>query len=182
MAERLTAPQPPSARPVRQELPPSCPPLPDLTPITSSFIPHPSRCPALIEDLREECIARIETRLKHIRAGKKNVGGILFKLADFDACLTVLDSAISHFASVLAARAPRCIQQINFDSSVKVLIVEQTTREVLIIARRVYVLRNGRVSFTGPSEELKGDAKLIAVYQGCCVGTSPSSDMQTARA
>jgi hypothetical protein len=29
---------------------------------------------------------------------------------------------------------------------------------------------------------LKGDAKLIAVYQGCCVGTSPSSDMQTARA
>ena len=44
------------------------------------------------------------------------------------------------------------------------LIVEQKVREVLKIAHRVYVLRNGRVSFTGPAEELKNDARLKEVY------------------
>ena len=41
-----------------------------------------------------------------------------------------------------------------------VLIVEQKVREVLKIAQRVYVLRNGRVSFSGPAEALKDEAKL----------------------
>ena len=38
-----------------------------------------------------------------------------------------------------------------------VLIVEQKVREVLNIADRVYVLRNGRVSFTGPAADLHDD-------------------------
>jgi ABC-type branched-subunit amino acid transport system ATPase component len=33
------------------------------------------------------------------------------------------------------------------------IIVEQKVREVLKIADRVYVLRNGRVSFTGPATD-----------------------------
>ncbi len=41
-----------------------------------------------------------------------------------------------------------------------VLIVEQKVREVLKIADRVYVLRNGRVSFTGPAADLQDDAKI----------------------
>ena len=46
-----------------------------------------------------------------------------------------------------------------------VLIVEQKVREVLKIAHRVYVLRNGSVSFTGPAEALRTDeAKLKEVY------------------
>ena len=44
------------------------------------------------------------------------------------------------------------------------MIVEQKVREVLKIAQRVYVLRTGRVSFTGPVEALKDDAKLREVY------------------
>ena len=45
-----------------------------------------------------------------------------------------------------------------------VLIVEQKVREVLKIAQRVYVLRNGRVSFSGPAEALKDEGKLKEVY------------------
>ena len=56
------------------------------------------------------------------------------------------------------------IQQISRDSGMTVLIVEQKVREVLKIAHRVYVLRTGRVSFTGPAEELKDDTKLREVY------------------
>ena len=42
--------------------------------------------------------------------------------------------------------------------------IEQKVREVLKIAQRVYVLRNGRVSFSGPAEALKDEAKLREVY------------------
>lgn len=62
---------------------------------------------------------------------------------------------------------PHCswpIQQISRDNGVTVLIVEQKVRKVLKIARRVCVLRNGRVSFTGPAEELKDEKKLKQVY------------------
>lgn len=44
------------------------------------------------------------------------------------------------------------------------LIVEQKVREVFKIADRIYVLRNGRVSFTGPAADLHDDAKLREVY------------------
>ena len=56
------------------------------------------------------------------------------------------------------------IQQISQDNGVTVLIVEQKVREVLKIAARVVVLRNGRVSFTGPAKQLKDDGKLREVY------------------
>ena len=45
-----------------------------------------------------------------------------------------------------------------------VQVVEQKVREVLKIADRVYVLRNGRVSFSGPATDLHDDAKLREVY------------------
>jgi ABC-type branched-subunit amino acid transport system ATPase component len=44
------------------------------------------------------------------------------------------------------------------------LIVEQKVREVLKIAERVYALRNGLVSFSGPTASLNDDAKLREVY------------------
>jgi ABC-type branched-subunit amino acid transport system ATPase component len=49
-------------------------------------------------------------------------------------------------------------------SGVIVLIIEQKVREFLKIARWVYVLCNGRVSFTGPTEELTDEGKLREVY------------------
>jgi branched-chain amino acid transport system ATP-binding protein len=47
---------------------------------------------------------------------------------------------------------------------VTVLIVEQKVREVLKIAQRVYVLRNGQVSFSGSTDELLDDVRLREVY------------------
>jgi ABC-type branched-subunit amino acid transport system ATPase component len=42
--------------------------------------------------------------------------------------------------------------------------VEQKVREVLKIARRVYVLRTGQIFFAGPMDALSDDAKLREVY------------------
>ena len=56
------------------------------------------------------------------------------------------------------------IRQISEVSGIAVLIVEQKMREVLKIAQRVYVLRSGRLSFSGPASALSDDQKLREVY------------------
>lgn len=78
--------------------------------------------------------------------------------------LLLLDEPSLGLAPPLVAEALGRIQQISRDSGVAVLIVEQKVREVLKIAQRVYVLRNGRVSFSGPTESLNDDGKLHEVY------------------
>ncbi len=76
----------------------------------------------------------------------------------------LLDEPSLGLAPPLVSEALGRIQQISRDSGVTVLIVEQKVREVLKIAKRMYVLRNGCVSFTGPTEELKDERKLREVY------------------
>ena len=78
--------------------------------------------------------------------------------------LLLLDEPSLGLAPPLVSEALRRIQQISCDSGMAVLIVEQKVREVFKIAQRVYVLRNGRVSFSGPTDVLKDDAKLREVY------------------
>jgi branched-chain amino acid transport system ATP-binding protein len=55
------------------------------------------------------------------------------------------------------------IKELNQNHGVTILIVEQKVREILKIAHRVYVLRNGQVSFNGSTAALD-DAKLREVY------------------
>lgn len=76
----------------------------------------------------------------------------------------LLDEPSLGLAPPLVSEALDRIQQISRDSGVTVLIVEQKVREVLKIARRVCVLRNGKVSFTGPAADLQDDQRLKQVY------------------
>lgn len=78
--------------------------------------------------------------------------------------LLLLDEPSLGLAPPLISEALGRIQQISRDNGVTVLIVEQKVREVLKIANRVVVLRNGRVSFEGPAEALKDEARLKEVY------------------
>jgi ABC-type sulfate/molybdate transport systems ATPase subunit len=50
------------------------------------------------------------------------------------------------------------------DFGVAVLIIEKNVRELLKIARRVYVLGNGLVSFSGTAQSLIDDSKLRQAY------------------
>jgi hypothetical protein len=86
-----------------QALPPSCPPLPDLPPIFwgrvteqvaywQDFFARSAPQDAPADEMRKVCVARIKIRLKLIYAGKKNAGRSLFEMADYVACLTVIDS------------------------------------------------------------------------------------------
>ena len=57
------------------------------------------------------------------------------------------------------------IAEINRDTGVSILIVEQKVREVLRICTRVYSLKLGRLAFDGTPEELRDDkAKLKELF------------------
>ena len=83
-------------------LPPSCPPLPDLPPLFwnrvaeqvaywQDFFAHSDSEESYPDEMRKVCIACIKTLLKCIYAGK-NAGRSLFEMANYVACLTVIDS------------------------------------------------------------------------------------------
>jgi hypothetical protein len=85
-----------------QALPQSCPPLPELPPLFwgrvteqiaywQDFFVRTAPDDAPANEMRKVCIARIKTRLKRLDTGK-NPGRALFELADYVACLTVIDS------------------------------------------------------------------------------------------
>lgn len=78
--------------------------------------------------------------------------------------LLLLDEPSLGLAPGLVTSALGHIKGLNERAGVSVLIVEQKVREVLKIAHRVVVLRNGRVSFTGNAAELHDDSKLREVY------------------
>jgi len=78
--------------------------------------------------------------------------------------MLLLDEPSLGLAPPLVSDALGRIREISQNSGTSVLIVEQKVREVLKIARRVYVLRNGWVSFSGPTAELQDDKKLREVY------------------
>jgi branched-chain amino acid transport system ATP-binding protein len=77
--------------------------------------------------------------------------------------LLLADEPSLGLAPQLVSGALRHIQDLNRNHKVTILIVEQKVREVLKIAQRVYVLRNGQITYGGPTETLD-DAKLREVY------------------
>ncbi len=78
--------------------------------------------------------------------------------------LLLLDEPSLGLAPGLVSQTLTRIKEISANSGTAVLIVEQKVREVLRIADRVCVLRNGRVSFSGPSTDLIDETKLREVY------------------
>lgn len=76
----------------------------------------------------------------------------------------LLDEPSLGLAPPLVTEALGRIHTIAHDNGVSVLIVEQKVREVLKIANRVCVLRNGGVSYWGASEGLLDPAKLREAY------------------
>ncbi len=78
--------------------------------------------------------------------------------------MILLDEPSLGLAPPLASEALNRIHALSRERGVSILIVEQKVRKVLEIADRVYVLRNGKVSYTGTAESLHDEAKLREVY------------------
>jgi len=78
--------------------------------------------------------------------------------------LLLLDEPSLGLAPGLVTTAFAHIRQLNLRDGVSILIVEQKVREVLKIADRAVVLRNGTVSFSGFATKLSDDTRLREVY------------------
>lgn len=76
----------------------------------------------------------------------------------------LLDEPSLGLAPSLVSDALGQIVKVNKATGVTVLIVEQKVREVLKVCQRVYVLRNGQVSFSGPTKDLMDETRLREVY------------------
>jgi len=79
--------------------------------------------------------------------------------------LFLLDEPSLGLAPAATAEALNAIKATCEGLGASVLVVEQKVREVLKIAHRVYVLRNGRVSYAGPVADIaQNDERLRQVY------------------
>lgn len=107
--------------------------------------------------------ARLRQRAGTLSGGEKQMLALGNALV-LSPRLLLLDEPSLGLAPPLVTEALERIQQISRDSGVAVLMVEQKVREALKIAQRVYVLRNGLVSFSGPADSLSDDKKLREVY------------------
>lgn len=79
--------------------------------------------------------------------------------------LMMLDEPSLGLAPPLVTSSLQEIRRIADETGTAILIVEQKVREVLRVADRVYVLRNGKVSWQGPAVDLRQDDDLLrSVY------------------
>ncbi len=79
--------------------------------------------------------------------------------------LLMLDEPSLGLSPNLVRRVFEKIAEINRDTGVTILIVEQKVREVLKVCNRVYSLKLGKLAFDGTPEELQDDkAKLKDLF------------------
>jgi branched-chain amino acid transport system ATP-binding protein len=79
--------------------------------------------------------------------------------------LLLLDEPSLGLAPILVKQIFDIIREIN-SQGVSILLVEQNAHKALSVARRGYVLENGRIAAEGPAEALKSDEKIQEAYLG----------------
>ncbi len=107
--------------------------------------------------------ARLRQRAGALSGGEKQMLALANVLV-LRPRLLLLDEPSMGLSPRLVTVALARIRQIAQDWELACLVVEQKVRDVLRIADRTYVLRNGFVSYTGPSVDLFDENKLREAY------------------
>jgi branched-chain amino acid transport system ATP-binding protein len=80
--------------------------------------------------------------------------------------LLMLDEPSFGLAPLIVRQIFEVLGQINRDSGLSILVVEQNARLALDLADHAYVLEMGRVAISGNAESLKADPRVRAAYLG----------------
>jgi branched-chain amino acid transport system ATP-binding protein len=106
--------------------------------------------------------SRLDQKARNLSGGEKQMLALSIAMV-ISPRLLLLDEPSLGLAPSLVTEAFDYIIQINQKSKTTFLIVEQKVLEILRVAHRAYVLRNGRVSFSGNTEELS-EQRMREVY------------------
>jgi len=82
-----------------------------------------------------------------------------------DPKLLLLDEPSLGLAPLIVQRVRETLREINAGGT-SILLVEQNTAMALSISDYAYVLEQGRVALSGPSEQLRQDTSIAALYLG----------------
>lgn len=80
--------------------------------------------------------------------------------------LLMLDEPSFGLAPLIVRQIFEVLGQINRDSGLSILVVEQNAQLALDLADHAYVLEMGRVAISGSAESLKTDTRVRAAYLG----------------
>ena len=107
--------------------------------------------------------SRLSQRARTLSGGEKQMLALSNALL-LSPRLLLLDEPSLGLAPSLIEQAFERLEQLCSETDVALLLVEQKVRKALRISDRAYVLKNGRVSFSGPASDLSEAAKLREVY------------------
>ena len=80
--------------------------------------------------------------------------------------LLLLDEPSHGLAPVIVETVFGIISQLNHDTGLTIVLVEQNTRQALAIASAAYVLQSGSIALQGAADTLTGDKAVQELYMG----------------
>lgn len=80
--------------------------------------------------------------------------------------LLLLDEPSMGLAPLVIKQIFEIIKQINKESNTTIFLVEQNANQALHIADRGYVMENGRITLSGPAQELLANTDIQKAYLG----------------
>lgn len=78
----------------------------------------------------------------------------------------LLDEPSMGLAPLLVEEIFNTVQRLNQEQQTTILLVEQNAQAALQVAHRAYVLETGKISISGPAQELLADPRVIEAYLG----------------
>jgi branched-chain amino acid transport system ATP-binding protein len=79
--------------------------------------------------------------------------------------ILMLDEPSLGLAPLVVAEVFQTIKELN-QEGLTVLLIEQNARMALSVAKRAYLLETGAIVLSGPTDEIRNDARVKAAYLG----------------